>query len=958
MLDAAIRNIRELISSLGAKCRGFIQPFFMESNVATAARELNRKVDAEQPLEDFFSASDARNDRWRALNVAAHEWAVDGTNRAAEQQRVAALFNEISPIEDYWAFPGSVLMRSLKGAIDAQDANVVAHLTQKIGRALLSGSYRSDAAAWDPLAEQDNAASQALPPDIQGDLGHKPYFEVLIVTPNDPAQWEKARKQIQQLRRPDDPFIYQVVQVGTFEDAALAVVLNTNLQAVVIYDGFSFKSRHNIPLVREQLARFEKIDPAGLAAEGRGLGLRLANVVKGYRPELDIYLLTDRDIESLAGSPDAAAVRRMFYDVEEALEIHLSIMDGVNDRYLTPYFSNLKKYAQRPIGTFHALPIARGKSVFHSNWIRDMGHFYGTNIFLAESSATTGGLDSLLEPTNNIKEAQEMTARAFGAKRCYFATNGTSTSNKIVVQGLCAPGDIVIVDRNCHKSHHYGFVLSGAQPLYVEAFPLTKYSMYGAVPLRTIKKALLDLRAEGKLDRVKLVDLTNCTFDGHMYNPQRVMEECLAIKPNLAFIWDEAWFAFARFSPLHRRRTGMGAAGTLHAKYQDPAYRKVYEAHKAEVSKIDPKDPKLLDMHLLPDPDKVRIRVYQTNSTHKSMSAFRQGSMMLIYDEDFHQVEGTFQEAFLAHTSTSPNLQLIASLDVARRQMELEGYELTMRMTGIAIDLRNRINKHPLISKYFRIATPEQMIPAEFRKSGIKDYGPPNSTWRDVVKAWDEDEFALDPTRITLLCGDAGFDGTQFKGMLADRFDIQINKTSRNSILVQININNTRADAAHLIKALSNLSNEIEDRLSREGKNGKEAFDARVRSLTVEVPDLPNFSEFHGAFRDNATSKTSEGHMRAAFFRAYDEAGCEYVKLADKAIDDRLKNGPPLVSANFVIPYPPGFPIMVPGQVIKTDTITFMRKLDVKEIHGYQAARGIKLLKPDALAGTKVNPER
>jgi arginine decarboxylase len=911
-----------------------------------------------QPLEAFFSANDARNDRWRALNVAVHDWAANGGTKAGAKEQVLELFKELAPIEDYWAYPGPVLMRSLKEAIDTQDASVAAHLTGKVGRALLSGSYRADASVWDPLAEQDAGPSQALPPDMQGEAGQKPYFEVLVVTPNDPSQWERARKQILQMRRPDDPFVYQVVQVGSFEDAALAVILNTNLQAIVIYDGFSFASRHDVPLLREQLIRFESLDGASAAAESRGLGLKLANVIKGYRPELDIYLLTDRSVESLAGTPEAAAVRRVFYDVEELLEIHLSIMDGVNDRYLTPYFSNLKQYAQRPIGTFHALPIARGKSVFKSNWIRDMGQFYGTNIFLAESSATTGGLDSLLEPTNNIKLAQEMTARAFGAKRCYFATNGTSTSNKIVVQGLCAPGDIVIVDRNCHKSHHYGFVLSGAQPFYVEAFPITKFSMYGAVPLRVIKKALLDLRAEGKLDRVKLIDLTNCTFDGHMYNPRRVMEECLAIKPDLAFIWDEAWFAFARFSAVHRRRTGMGAASVLAAKYRDPAYRKAYEEHKTQIAKLDPKDPKLIDMHLLPDPDKVRIRVYQTKSTHKSMSAFRQGSMMLVWDDDFHKVEGTFQEAFLAHTSTSPNLQLIASLDVARRQMELEGYELTMRMTGIALDLCARINNHPLISKYFRVATPEEMIPAEFRQSGIKDYGPPHSTWRDLARAWDEDEFALDPTRLTLLCGAAGFDGTQFKGLLADRFDIQINKTSRNSILVQININNTRADAAHLIKALINLSQEIDDRLRRDGKDGKEAFDARVKSLTVDVPDLPNFSAFHDAFRDKADSKTSEGHMRAAFYKAYDDAGCEYVKLSAKEIDERLKNGPPLISANFVIPYPPGFPIMVPGQVVKADTITIMRKLDVKEIHGYQAARGLKLIKPDILGGNKVNKDR
>ena len=280
----------------------------------------------------------------------------------------------------------------------------------------------------------------------------------------------------------------------------------------------------------------------------------------------------------------------MFHHVEEPMEIHLSILDGVKDRYETPYFDNLKKYAQRPIGTFHALPIARGKSVFRSNWIRDMGQFYGTNIFFAESSATTGGLDSLLEPTGNIKKTQEAAARAFGAKRAYLGTNGTSTSNKIVVQAVCKPGDIVIVDRNCHKSHHYGFVLTGAQPYYVEAYPLTQYSMYGAVPLRTIKKALLDCMAEGKLDRVKVIDMTNCTFDGHMYNPRRVMEECLAIKPDLVFLWDEAWFGFARFNPFHRRRTAMGAAAALTARYRSAAYKAEYQAWAAKAGTLDPKE--------------------------------------------------------------------------------------------------------------------------------------------------------------------------------------------------------------------------------------------------------------------------------------------------------------------------------------------------------------------------------
>jgi len=95
--------------------------------------------------------------------------------------------------------------------------------------------------------------------------------------------------------------------------------------------------------------------------------------------------------------------------------------------------------------------------------------------------------------------------------------------------------------------------------------------------------------------------------------------------------------------------------------------------------------------------------------------------------------------------------------------------------------------------------------------------------------------------------------------------------------------------------------------------------------------------------------------MRRAYYMAYDAANCEHVKLFGKDIDARLKSGPELVSANFVIPYPPGFPIMVPGQVISPEIIEFMRKLDVKEIHGYQASLGLKLLKPSALskAGNK-----
>jgi arginine decarboxylase len=889
-------------------------------------------------IDQFYSGPGARADHWRFLVDAAKAWS-DGSGK---RDRFDALFAEIEVTEEFHGYPGPRLMAALKETAASGDAPGTAALATRILQSLQTRSFRQHANDWDLHDDGERAPTDLLPPSLGRTESRRPYFEVLIVTGLPATNWPNLCVEWRRLRRPLDAFIYEPVFVGSFEDAFCATMVNPDLAAVIINEGFAQKSRHDAPVLRTLTA---SIEPLGATDSA----LRLAHTLKRVRPELDLYLMSNRNVEQLAGNPEADVLRRIFYSVEELLELHLAILEGVQDRFETPFFDNLKKYAQRPIGTFHALPIARGKSVFKSDWIRDMGEFYGMNLFLAESSATTGGLDSLLEPTGNIKKAQEKAARAFGADHVFFVTNGTSTSNKMAVQALIGPGDIVIVDRNCHKSHHYGMVLAGAQPLYVEAFPMTAYSMYGAVPLKTIKQALLDLKAENRLNRVKMVDLTNCTFDGHIYNTRRVMEECLAIKPDLIFLWDEAWFGFARFSPFLRPRTAMGAANDIEAWIHDPKSVQAYEKQRAALGD-NPTDEVLLKTRLIPDPRLVRLRVYQTNSTHKSMSALRQGSMLFVKDVEFHTVEQQFKEAVFTHASTSPNQQLIASLDVARRQMELEGFGLVANAMEVAFAIRQAVAANPLISKYFSILGADKMVPAEYRESGFVDFLAPGANWAIARRSLQEDEFCLDPTRMTLVCGTAGFDGTQFKGILANRYGIQVNKTSRNSVLFQSNINNTRSDVANLIRVLAEISGEIDRTLSQGGANARKTFDERVKSLMTDVPDLPNFSRFHDGFRGDAGDKTNEGDIRSGFYAAYDAAGCEYIRLADAEIDRRLKSGPELVSASFVIPYPPGFPIMVPGQVITQETIDFMRKLDVKEIHGYDATEGLKLVRPEALA--------
>ncbi|MCK0198727.1 decarboxylase [Ancylobacter sp. 6x-1] len=895
----------------------------------------------QQRIDHFFSMPAARADRWRDLTGIAGDWA----RGEADSSGVVQALDALGSIENFHAFPGRRLMASLRESLHMGVPSAFAELARRISRSIITRQYKHSAADWesDDLTVQLDESTVDTP--IQGG-GERPYFEMLLVTPEASMRSNRLIDEMRRLRRTEDDFIYEAVQVSSFEDAICAIIINPSIAAVTLYEGFGQTSVYETPLLRSFL------DAIGFGAQHVARDdrpLALADALKRIRPELDIYLLADRQVEKLAGDDRSSAIRRVLYSVEELLELHLTVLEGVAGRYRTPFFDNLKKYARRPISTFHALPLARGKSILRSDWIRDMGEFYGLNLLLAESSATTGGLDSLLEPTGTIKEAQEMAARAFGADRVFFVTNGTSTSNKMVHQALVAPGDIVILDRNCHKSHHYGLVLAGGQPLYVEAFPMVEYSMYGAVPLASIKKALLDLKEESRLDRLKIVDLTNCTFDGHIYNTRRVMEECLAIKPDLIFLWDEAWFGFARFSPFLRARTAMGAAGEIENWMKTPEAITQYERQQQEL-RPSPRREDLLAMRLIPDPRQIRLRVYQTNSTHKSMSALRQGSMVLVKDVDFPSVETQFREAVFTHASTSPNQQLIASLDIARRQMELEGYGLVANAIEIALDIRREVNGHPLISKYFRVLGADQMVPPEYRSSGFTDFLDPGMTWVDQVRSMHEDEFCLDPTRMTLVCGLAGFDGTEFKALLANTYDIQLNKTSRNSVLLQSNINNTRSDVAHLIRVLLEISKDIEERLARNGGPSREAFGNRVKSLMTDVPDLPNFSRFHEVFRRDAGDLTPEGDMRMAFYGGYDRAATEYVPLFSEECDRRLKEGPEMVSANFVIPYPPGFPIMVPGQVITAETIDFMRKLDVKEIHGYERTKGLKLLQPDVIA--------
>ena len=352
---------------------------------------------------------------------------------------------------------------------------------------------------------------------------------------------------------------------------------------------------------------------------------------------------------------------------------------------------------------------------------------------------------------------------------------------------------------------------------------------------------------------------------------------------------------------------------------------------------------------LLPDPKLARVRVYSTHSTHKSLSALRQASMIHIRDQDFNaRSREAFGEAFLTHTSTSPNQQLLASLDLARRQVDIEGFQLVRYAYNMALVFRHRVRIDPLISKWFRILDEADLVPEQYRASRVRSYRQVSQGglegWNE---AWKSDEFVLDPTRVTLFVGKTGMNGYDFREkILMERFGIQINKTSINSVLLIFTIGVTWSSVHYLLDALRRVASDFDRNLRTAGRADRALQQRRVEEITTDLPPLPDFSEFDAAFRPDGAS--SFGDMRSAFYAGYEESDREHVLLG--AAGRRLAEGKTLVSTTFVVPYPPGFPVLVPGQVISKEILYFLAQLDVKEIHGYNPDLGLSVFTEAAIA--------
>lgn len=548
--------------------------------------------------------------------------------------------------------------------------------------------------------------------------------------------------------------------------------------------------------------------------------LDLVQKITYFRPGLNIYILIAQEQEDeVVDALFSETVDGYFYREERDYRGMYRILNAqLQEKARTPFYDQLKNYVLMAKDAWHTPGHSSGDSLRDSPWVSDFYEFIGEHIFRADLSVSVPMLDSLMEPTGVIAEAQKIASKAFGAQRTFFATNGTSTANKVIFQTLLAPGNKLLLDRNCHKSVHHGVVLSGAHPIYLDSSVNKKFNIYGPVPKQTLFDAI-----EKHHDAQALI-LTSCTYDGLRYDLPPIIQAAHA--KGIKVIIDEAWYGFASFHPAFRP-TALEAGAD-----------------------------------------------YATQSTHKVLSAFSQSSMIHVNDPDFN--EHIFRENFNMHTSTSPQYSMIASLDISRKQIVLEGYKLLSRTLELAKELRAQINS----TGVFQVLELSELLPDEIKQDNIQ----------------------LDSTKVTVDISRCGFTVEELIQELFERFNIQVEKSTFNTLTLLLTIGTTRSKVSRLYDALM--------RIARENRAPRRLY---------QVLEPPHFTELKYLPRD-------------AFY-----CGGELVPL----LDEQDKVNPNLnerVCADQITPYPPGIPVLVPGQMITKEVIQYLanmlRSQKRIEVHG------------------------
>lgn len=593
---------------------------------------------------------------------------------------------------------------------------------------------------------------------------------------------------------------------------------------------------------------------------------------------------------------------------EDADFIHKTITNYFND-ILPPLTYELFKYSKDFNSSF-CTPGHQGGYGFQRSPVGALFYdFYGENIFKTDLSISMKELGSLLDHTDAHQDAEEYISKVFKSERSLIVTNGTSTANKIVGMYSVADGDTILVDRNCHKSMTHLMMMVDINPIYLKP-TRNAYGIIGGIPKSEFQRDTI----QAKIDDSNIADkwpeyavVTNSTYDGILYNTDTIHRE-LDVK-KLHF--DSAWIPYAIFHPIYKHKSAM---------------------------------------QINPRPEHI---IFETQSTHKLLAAFSQSSMLHIKGDYNEEV---LNEAYMMHTSTSPFYPLVASTEMAAAMMEGEqGYNLIDKTINLAIDFRRELVKLRTEAKgwFFDMWQPDDISNKEawLLRNAEKWHG---------FKNIDGDFLSLDPIKITILTPGIKNNDVEDWGIPADvvakfldEHDIVVEKAGPYSLLFIFSLGTTKAKSVRLISVLNKFKQMYDENT---------LVEKMLPTLYAEDP------KFYDGKRIQEISEQLHECMRDAnlpnlmyhAFNVLPEQQLNPHRAFQKLLKGKVRKVPLAelydhTSAVMILPYPPGIPVIFPGEKITKESeviLDFLLMLEKigsmlpgfdTDIHGPERAKDGKL---------------
>jgi arginine decarboxylase len=631
--------------------------------------------------------------------------------------------------------------------------------------------------------------------------------------------------------------------------------------------------------------------------------------VRAHTASLPVFLLASRGSLATVPSDILEAVNDYVWLFEDTPDFIGGRVVAAIDRYranlLPPMFKALAKFATTYEYSWHTPGHAGGTAFLKHPVGRAFFEFFGEELFRSDLSISVEPLGSLLDHSGPIGEAERNAARVFGADRTYFVTNGSSTSNRVILMASVTRDQIALCDRNCHKSVEHAMTLTGAIPTYL--IPSRNYlGIIGPIhPSRLEPAAIAQAIEENALVKPGIdpkpvhAVITNSTYDGLCYKVERV--EALLGQSVDRLHFDEAWYGYARFNPIYTKRFAMhGAPG---------------------------------------DDRRDKPTLFATQSTHKLLAALSQASYIHIRDGRRPIDHARFNEAFMMHASTSPQYAIIASNDVAAAMMDgPSGAALTGESIREAIAFRQLLARlsAEFAAKgdwFFNAWQPDEVSDGTEGGRVAFHLADPESLARDP-QAWVlhpgedwhgfgdlEDGYCmLDPIKVSVVTPGMGRDGalaaTGVPAALLSAYlgaqGIVVEKTTDFTALFLFSMGITRGKWGTLVNALLGFHRDL-----RANTPLADAIPALVAAHPERYSKTGLADLADAMFAAIKTYRTTE--LLSAGFGVLPKADLSPVEAYECLVNNQIESltldeMAGRTVATGVVPYPPGIPLMMPGE--------------------------------------------